>query len=200
MRKDKQSFQKGTTIMSFFEDFKRGATDAATKAARKTDEISNIVRLNVNVKTGEMKLSSVFEEIGRLFYEAERTGADYTSDIASAIMKADKIKADIENAKKQIAKLRKVTVCKNCGKEISDEVAFCPFCGAKYEKPEEECSCEETCCCEEKHEESAEEHCPCCTNEADADTDEKACDASESEESHDCGCCCSDENKSDDAE
>lgn len=185
--------------MSFFEDFKRGATDAATKAARKTDEISNIVRLNVNVKTGEMKLSGVFEEIGRLFYEAERTGADYTSDIASAIMKADKIKADIENAKKQIAKLRKVTVCVNCGKEISDEVSFCPFCGTKYEKQEEECVCEETCCCEEQPEESSEEHCPCCGCEAEESTDEVTEETFECEESHDCGCC-SDENKSDDAE
>lgn len=186
--------------MSFFEDFKRGATDAAAKAARKTDEISNIVRLNVNVKTGEMKLSGVFEEIGRLFYEAERTGTDYTSDIASAIMKADKIKADIENAKKQLAKLRKVAVCKNCGKEISDEVAFCPFCGAKYEKPEEECSCEETCC-EENHEENTEEHCSCCTKETDASTEETDTDAFDSEESHDCGCgSCSDENNPGDAD
>ena len=53
-------------------------------------ELTNIARLGINVKTNEAKLSSVFEEIGYMFYEAQSTGADHTSDIASLIMKADK--------------------------------------------------------------------------------------------------------------
>ena len=76
--------------MSFFEEFNRNATDVANKAVKKTGELTNIARLGINVKTNEAKLSSVFEEIGYMFYEAQSTGADHTSDIASLIMKADK--------------------------------------------------------------------------------------------------------------
>ena len=84
--------------MTIFNNLKRGATDAANKAAKKTGEITNIAKLTMNIKNAETKLGDVYEEIGRLFYTAERTGEDCTSEIAANIMKADKIKADIAAA------------------------------------------------------------------------------------------------------
>ncbi len=161
--------------MSFFEEFKRNATDVANKAVKKTGELTNIARLCINVKSNEAKLSSVFEEIGYMFYEAQSTGADHTSDIASLIMKADKIKADIENIKKEIAKLKKVVICTSCGNEVSEEASFCPHCGAKIEKPEPE-TCEDDSCCDEN-----ECSCGC------------GCEETETAETCGCGCCCDEE-------
>ena len=37
-------------IMTIFNNIKRGATDAATKAAKKTGEITNIAKLAMNIK------------------------------------------------------------------------------------------------------------------------------------------------------
>jgi hypothetical protein len=183
--------------MTIFNNIKRGATDAANKAAKKTGEITNIAKLTMNIKNAETKLGAVYEEIGRLFYTAERTGEDFTSDIAANIMKADKIKADIANFKSEIAALRNVIVCENCGNEVNADFAFCNFCGSKIEKPapaEEEtceccececdgececdCECECNCCCEESAEEctceccceeTAEEPCCCCEETAEED-------------------------------
>ena len=165
--------------MSFFEEFKRSASDVANKAVKKTGELTTIAKLGINVKSNEAKLSSVFEEIGYMFYEAQCTGDDHTSDIASLIMKADKIKADIENTKKEIAKLKKVVICQNCGNEISEEAAFCSYCGAKVEKPEPEtCECEEESC-----------ECSCCCGETESEENTESCD---------CGCCSSTETESND--
>ena len=160
--------------MSIFNNIKRGATDAANKAAKKTGEITNIAKLTYNIKNAEAKLGDVYEEIGRLFYTAERTGEDYTSDIASNIMKADKLKADIASYKEQVAVLRNVFICESCGNEISADSAFCSFCGTKVERPapaevevEEapvaEEAAEECCCCECDGEEETEECCCGCT-------------------------------------
>ncbi|MBE6542419.1 MAG: zinc-ribbon domain-containing protein [Ruminococcaceae bacterium] len=124
--------------MAFFEDFKKNASNVADKAAKKTNELTNIAKLNVNIKSAEAKLNTVYEEIGRLFYNAERSGEDYTADIAASIMKADKLKADIVSYKASIAKLKKLVVCEACGNEISEDFAFCSFCGAKVVKPEPE--------------------------------------------------------------
>ena len=165
--------------MSFFEEFKRNATDVANKAVKKTGELTHIAKLGINVKTNEAKLSSVFEEIGYMFYEAQSTGADHTSDIASLIMKADKIKADIENTKKEIAKLKKVVICAGCGNEVSEEASFCPHCGAKIEKPEPE-TCEDNCCCDENE-------CSCGCGCEETETEE------ETAETCGCGCCCDEE-------
>ncbi len=183
--------------MSFFEEFKRGASDVANKAVKKTEELTSIAKLNINVKTNEAKLSSVFEEIGFMFYEAQCTGADHTSDIASLIMKADKIKSDIEATKKEISKLKKVIVCVNCGNEVSDESAFCSHCGAKIEKPEPECccddccECDDDCCCEEGVvcdcgcEDTENEEC--CECEATEEADEECC-------TEECDCTCEENN------
>ena len=124
--------------MAFFEDLKRNASGVANKAAKKTTDLTSLAKLNVSVKTLETKLDGVYGEIGRLFYNAERNGEDYTSDIAALIMKADKFQAEIDNIKKQINALRKIVVCEGCGNEISDEAAYCSFCGTKQVKPEPE--------------------------------------------------------------
>ena len=122
--------------MAFFEELKRNASGVANKAAKKTNDLTSLAKLNVAIKNTESKLASVYEEIGRLFYNAERNGEDYNSDIAALIMKADKMKADIEATQKQINALRKVVVCEGCGNEISEEAAYCSFCGTKQVKPE----------------------------------------------------------------
>lgn len=162
------------------EEIKRSAQGAADRAVKKTNELTNFAKLNVNIKSGEAKLNAAFEEIGRLFYTAERTGIDYTTDIASAIMKADKIKADIEKSKKALAALRNLTICPACGNEISNDAAFCSFCGAKQEK--------ECCCCEEESEE-----CGCCCEEC-CEEEECTCDCCcEEEKTDECTCCCEEE-------
>ena len=116
-----------------FDEIKRSATGVADRAMKKTNEVTNLVKLKLAVKSSEGKLSSVYEEIGRLFYTAERSGEDCTSDIAAFIMKADKLKADIASYTKQIAKLRNIRICESCGNEIDQNVNFCPVCGAKQE-------------------------------------------------------------------
>ena len=120
-----------------FDEIKRGASGLAGRAVKKTGDVTSLVKLKLGIKSAESKLSSVYEEIGRLFYNAERSGEDCTSDIAAYIMKADKLKADIAAFNKQVAKLRNVRVCEGCGNEIDETVSFCPFCGAKQEVLEE---------------------------------------------------------------
>lgn len=169
--------------MTIFNNLKRSATDAANKAAKKTGEITNIAKLTMNIKNAEGKLDAVYQEIGRLFYNAERSGEDATSEIASNIMKADKIKADIASYKAEIAVLRNVIICEACGNEISAESAFCSFCGAKVEKPapaeeapvEEAPAEEECCCCEDECD--CEGDCDCTSEEAPAE--EEPCDCEE---------------------
>ncbi len=131
-----------------FDEIKRSATGVADRAMKRTNEVTNLVKLKLAVKSSEGKLSSVYEEIGRLFYTAERSGEDCTSDIAAFIMKADKLKADIASYTKQIAKLRNIRICESCGNEIDQNVNFCPVCGAKQETlvevaPEVEVTAEE---------------------------------------------------------
>ena len=124
--------------MAFIDELKKSAVDFAGKAKQQTTKITGITKINLAIKSNESKLAAVYEEIGRLFYLAEREGTDNTEAIATAIMKADKYNADIELAKRDLAKLRKIKNCDACGNEIGRDFAFCNFCGAKQEIPEPE--------------------------------------------------------------
>lgn len=124
--------------MAFIDELKKNAVDFADKAKKKTNEITGITKINIAIRSNESKLAAVYEEIGRLFYKAEREGADYTEDIATCIMKADKYNSDIEIGKRELAKLRKVKTCGGCGNEIDRTFAFCNFCGEKQKMPESE--------------------------------------------------------------
>lgn len=125
-----------TDPKALWEELKRGAADAADVAARKTSEITTIAKLNVSIKTNESKLRTVFEEIGRLFYTAEREGVDYTEEIAACIIKADQFKADISEARAKLAAQRNAAICSSCGHEIDANAFYCPFCGACQNKAE----------------------------------------------------------------
>ncbi len=154
--------------MSVFNEIKRNVTNAASAASKKTNELTGLAKLNMNIKLEQSKLNECYEEIGRLFYTAERSGEDYTSDIAAHIMQADKIKANISKYQAEIARLKKVIYCDNCGAELAETCIYCSTCGAKLEKKAAEPSAEECCCgCED-------EEC-CCENEE--------CECS-------CGCSC----------
>ncbi len=137
--------------MAFLDDIKKSATDVANKAVKKTEEITGVAKLQMNIKMKEAKLSSVYEEIGRMFYSAERNGVDFTSEIAGSILKADTLKVEIASAKAEIAKLRNLVICEGCGNEIANDAAFCSFCGMKQVKPSP------ACCEVEEEGESADE-------------------------------------------
>ena len=135
--------------MAFIDEFKKNAAEVADKAKKnaaevagkakkKTTELTNIAKINLNIKSNEVKLASVYEEIGRLFYTAEREGVDYTAEIAEYIVKADALVDDIANGKKELAKIRNVKICGECGAELDINYAFCNFCGAKQEMPVDE--------------------------------------------------------------
>ena len=178
--------------MSIFNEIKKNVSGAASAASKKTNELTGIAKLNVNIKLEETKLSECYEEIGRLFYTAERSGEDNTSDIAAYIMQADKIKATIAGYKAELAHLRKVVICEGCGTEISETAAYCSVCGTKQVKKVEEevceCCCEEgECCCEESAEECCCEDSECCCCEEEA---EKCCCEEGTEK-----CCCDCEDK-----
>ncbi len=134
----KVATKKGKYIMEFFEELKRTASDVADRAVKKTNEVTSIAKLNLNIKSSNAKLNSVYMEIGKLFYIAERSGEDYTSEIAENIIKADELIALIDAYKKKLAILKNVVECESCGNEIPYSAAFCSFCGAKQEHQEPE--------------------------------------------------------------
>lgn len=124
--------------MAFFDDLQKSVTDAAYYTAKKTGELTGIARVKFNIKAEEVRLKSTYAKIGSLFYSAEREGLDHTEEIAALITQADKINGDISAYREKLAELRKSRTCSECGGRISKSASFCPSCGAKIVREEEE--------------------------------------------------------------
>ena len=170
------------------DNLKKNFKDVTDKTVKKTNELTAIAKLNVAIKSEESKLSDCYKSIGRLFYTAERDNLDNTEEIATYIMQADKIKANIAGYQKELAILRNVVICEGCNNEISNDAIFCPICGLKVNKPapveeealseEEACECEGGCCCEEAPAEECccEGECTCEEAPVEAPAEECTCE------------------------
>lgn len=142
--------------MAFWDDLQKGVSDAASFTAKKTSELTEKAKLKFNLHSEEMKLEKCFTRIGKLFYASEREGVDNTAEIATVIMQADKIKADINSYREQLSKLKNTSICAGCGAEIAEDSMFCPVCGLKQEPKDDcECSCED--CGAEQQDDTNEE-------------------------------------------
>lgn len=144
-------------IMDFFEDLKRTATNAADIAVKKTNELTELTKIKINIRSANSKLKEAYAEIGRLFYTSERSGVDFTAEIAENIIKADNLVAEINAYKKKLSALRNLINCEGCGNEIPYTAAFCSFCGMKQEHPEPEAEKSDTLDAEEVIEEILED-------------------------------------------
>ncbi|MBR3423961.1 MAG: zinc ribbon domain-containing protein [Clostridia bacterium] len=124
--------------MAFLDDLQKTVTDAAYYTAKKTSELTGVARVKFNIKAEEIRLKSTYAKIGSLFYSAEREGLDHTEEIATLITQADKINGDIAAYREKLAELRKARTCAECGGKVSKSASFCPNCGAKIVREEEE--------------------------------------------------------------
>lgn len=112
--------------MGIIDNLSKSAKTFAEKAVRKTGEVAESAKLAFTLKTEEMKLDGLFEELGRLCYDK----ADEAL-IAAQILEIDEQKSVIAQIKAEIAANSGKLICESCGKEIPSEAAFCSYCGKK---------------------------------------------------------------------
>lgn len=117
--------------MSILDDIAKGATDAVNFAAKKTGEVTGVAKLKLALHSEESKLEDCYKEIGRLYHDAQRNGADDGSAIDAKMAEADALCEKIATIKKEISDVQDSVVCKSCQAKINKDFEFCPICGAK---------------------------------------------------------------------
>lgn len=122
--------------MSLFENLTKKVTETAKVAAKKSGDLVEVTKLNMNIGTEESKIEKVYTDIGKIVFEAYNKGEE-TSECFKE--HCEKIKASqeiIKQMKEKINELKNVKLCSACGTELAAETAFCSKCGAKQEIPQ----------------------------------------------------------------
>jgi len=120
--------------MGTFEDVLYKAKAVAETAGKKTGELVDQMRLKVDLTAAEKELAAVYEEMGRLVYEAYKKGEDTADSIEACRTRVEEQTEKIASIRQQIDEYSKVARCSGCGTTNTEDALYCKQCGQRLEK------------------------------------------------------------------
>lgn len=148
--------------MSFLDSFGRKAKEAAQEVAKRSGELVEVTKLNINISNEEEKIRKLYLKMGKKIYETYKDQQPVDNEFEETCKEIDAIFENIENMKQKILEIKNIKRCGECGKELAQDAAFCIKCGAK--QPEQT-----TQPIEEK--DTTAKVCPVCNEPIDVEAD-----------------------------
>ncbi len=115
--------------MSFLENIGK----AAQAAAKKSGELVEITKLNMNINSEEDKIQKQYTQIGKLIYEKFKATGDIDSEFVASCETIKTHEQNISNLKEKILETKNLRLCSGCGAEMDRNAMFCAKCGAKQD-------------------------------------------------------------------
>ena len=124
--------------MAFFDELKSKAVDLAQTGAAKSKQVAELAKLNLNNASEEDAIKKAYQEIGKVFYEANAGAA--APEYAELFEKVTTAKINIEENKSRIAELKTAPTpeepcCCGCEETPAEPASCCT------ETPAEPCGC-----------------------------------------------------------
>lgn len=115
--------------MSFFDNLGQKLNDVGQTTIKKTKDLADTAKMNLEISEEERKISNAHEQIGKWYAAKYRMQADpEIQNWMDAIFASEaKIKACRDN----LGQIKGETTCPQCGASIAVGVQFCPNCGQK---------------------------------------------------------------------
>jgi len=128
--------------MAFFDELKSRAVDLAQTGAAKSKQVAELAKLNLNNASEEEAIKKTYQEIGKVFYEANAGAA--AAEYAELFEKVTAAKINIEENKSRIAELKATPAPAEepCCAEAPAQPASCcteapaDSCGCGCDEPE----------------------------------------------------------------
>ena len=115
--------------MSFFDNLGQKLNDVGQTTIKKTKDLADTAKMNLEISEEERKISNAHEQIGKWYAAKHRMQADpEIQNWMDAIFASEaKIKACRDN----LGQIKGETTCPQCGASIAADAQFCPNCGQK---------------------------------------------------------------------
>ena len=115
--------------MSFFVFLVQKLNDVGQTTIKKTKDLADTAKMNLEISEEERKISNAHEQIGKWYAAKYRMQADpEIQNWMDAIFASEaKIKACRDN----LGQIKGETSCPQCGASIAADAQFCPNCGQK---------------------------------------------------------------------
>lgn len=117
--------------MDFLNKIGDSIVSATQGVSEKAKDVTDIAKLQYEMKTKEEFLNKKYQEIGKMYYQTSKDAfsEEYTTlfdEVEATLDKLSEIKA-------QIAGIKGSKTCSKCGAVVGNTAAFCSECGAKMD-------------------------------------------------------------------
>ncbi len=117
--------------MAFFDNMGKKLGEAAQAAAKKSGELVEVTKLNVNINSEEDKIQKLYTQIGKKVFEkyseAGTADADFIEDCEA--IKVHEL--NVKNLREKILEVKNMKQCTGCGAELERNQIFCSKCGTR---------------------------------------------------------------------
>lgn len=105
--------------------------DGAYKAKKKSVDIIEVSKLNIEISSLNKSIKVLYEEIGEGLYKKYLIGKEIDDDFKDYCKELQSLNKKMESLRKKILKSKDMRPCKFCGATIAKASSFCPSCGKK---------------------------------------------------------------------
>ncbi|HJA81591.1 MAG TPA: zinc ribbon domain-containing protein [Candidatus Mediterraneibacter intestinipullorum] len=128
-------------MRDFFEDLGKRIGETAETVTSKAGDAIEIQRIKGQIRGLARGNAADLIELGRTIYDRYKAGEEVEESARALCDAVRDREASIEDYEKKIAKLRGTSACSGCGRMVSKNMSYCPYCGEKvpvYEAEAEE--------------------------------------------------------------
>lgn len=118
--------------MEFFNKLGDTIVNATQEVGEKAKGMTDVAKLQYEMKTKEDFINKQYQEIGKLYYQNNRVSA--SEEYKELFDEVDAAQTRISEIKDKIAFMKGGKTCPKCGVIVESKAAFCSSCGAKMEE------------------------------------------------------------------
>lgn len=122
--------------MAFLENLGKKVGEAAQAAAKKSGELVEITKINVNINSEEDKIQKLYNQIGKRVYEKYSAAGAVDADLKESCEAIKVHEQNIKNLKEKILEVKNLKQCISCGNDMERTQLFCSKCGTRNEVPQ----------------------------------------------------------------
>lgn len=124
--------------MAFLDNISKKFGEAAQTAAKKSEELVQVTKLNLAVDAEKDNIKRLYDELGKKTYESYCKGEILNDELKRICEQVKAHQQQIESLRQKILVIKDAKICPGCNKEIDRTASFCSICGYKQEKVEAE--------------------------------------------------------------
>jgi len=118
--------------MATFEEILNKAREGAEKVGQKTSDFVEVTRMKMRIAEIEKEVAATYEGLGRLVYDAQKSGEDVGDMISACVENIDELQADADALRDQLYAFKHLQKCAACGAVNDEDAAFCNKCGTPF--------------------------------------------------------------------